>query len=30
MSLMSYLMLTNYYLDLTVNCNAYTNTMGWG
>lgn len=30
MSLMTYLMLTNYYLDLTVDCNIYTNTMCLG
>ena len=30
MSLMTYLMLTNYHLDLTVDCNTYTNTMYYG
>ena len=30
MNLTMYLMLTNYYLDLSVDCNTYTNTMCWG
>ena len=29
MSLLYYLMLTNYYLDLQIDCNCYTNTMTW-
>ena len=30
MDFRSYLMYTTYHLDLTVDCNVYTNTMGWG